>query len=205
MRWSAQPDSFSFDCVSIPDGLIVTKRVVLSFIARLFDPLGFVTPFIMLANCIFQDIWKQGLTWDQPIPESMQLLFLRWLDGMKHMKLWQVPRSYTGCAWCDNENITLHGFDDASEKGYGACVYLAVRFSDGSITSSLLISRARVAPLKKVTLPRLELLGPLLCARMLTFVRSSIELSSEVDYRFGSILWWLLLGSSPTHTGGSSL
>ena len=68
MRWSAQLDSFSFDCVSIPDGLIVTKRVVLSFIARLFDPLGFVTPFVMLAKCLFQEIWKQGLTWDQPIP-----------------------------------------------------------------------------------------------------------------------------------------
>ena len=64
MRWSAQPDSFSFDCVSIPDGLIVTERIFLSFIARLFDPLGFVTPFIMLAKCIFQEIWKQGLTWD---------------------------------------------------------------------------------------------------------------------------------------------
>ena len=75
----------------------------------------------------------------------MQLLFMRWLDGMKQMKLWQVPRSYTGCAWCDNEKITLHAFGDASEKGYGACVYLAVRFSDGSMTSSLVISKARVA------------------------------------------------------------
>ena len=65
MRWSAQLDSFSFDFVSIPDGLIVTKRVVLSFIARLFDPLGFVTLFVMLAKCLFQEIWKQGLTWDQ--------------------------------------------------------------------------------------------------------------------------------------------
>ena len=76
--------------MSIPDGLIVTKRVVLSFIARLFDPLGFVTPFVMLAKCLFQEILKQGLTWDQPIPKSMQLLFLGWLDGMKQMKLWQL-------------------------------------------------------------------------------------------------------------------
>ena len=120
----------------------------------------------MMAKCLFQEIWKQGLTWDQPIPESMQMFFLHWLDGMKQMKLWQVPRSYTGCAWCDNENITLHAF-----------------FSDGSITSSLVISKGRVAPLKKVTLPRLELLGALLCARLLTFVRSSLQLSSGVDYR----------------------
>ena len=56
MIWSAQRHSFSFDCVSIPDCLIVTKRVVLSFIARLFDPLGVVSPFIMLSKCIFQEI-----------------------------------------------------------------------------------------------------------------------------------------------------
>ena len=61
LRWSAQLDSFPFECVSIPDGLIVAKRVVLSFIARLFDPLGFVTQLIMLAKCIFQESWKQGL------------------------------------------------------------------------------------------------------------------------------------------------
>ena len=61
MRWSAQIYSFSFDCVSIPDGLIVTKRVVMSLISRLFDTLGFVKPFKMLAKCIFQEVWKQGL------------------------------------------------------------------------------------------------------------------------------------------------
>ena len=62
-------------------------------------------------------------------------------------------------------------------------MYLTVRFSDGSITSSLVISKARVAPLRKVTLPRFELLGTLLCARLLTYVMSSLHLSSEVYYR----------------------
>ena len=58
------------------------------------------------------------------------MLFLRCLDGMKQMKSWQVPRSYTGCAWSDNEEITLHDFGDPPEKGYGACVYSSVRFRD---------------------------------------------------------------------------
>ena len=58
VRWSAGSDSFSFHCVAFPVGLVVTKRVVLSVIARLFDPLGMLTPFTMLVKFIFQDIWR---------------------------------------------------------------------------------------------------------------------------------------------------
>ena len=183
MRWSVQPDTFSFDGLTLPDGLLVTKRVVLSCIARLFDPLGFLTPFVMVVKCQFQEIWKLGLSWDETVPECMQNQFRRWLAGMEQLVSWQIPRAYTSRPWCENLEVALHAFGDASERGYGACVYLVVRFSDGSLTSSLVTSKARVAPVKKVTLPRLELLGALLCARLLTFVRSALRLSPEVSYR----------------------
>ena len=74
----------------------------------------------------------------------------------------------------------LHAFGDASEKGYGACVYLVVRFEDGTQSSSLVMSKARVAPLKRITLPRLELLDALLCARLLPFVRTALGLAADI-------------------------
>ena len=182
VRWSAGSDSFSFHCVAFPVGLVVTKRVVLSVIARLFDPLGMLTPFNMLVKCLFQDIWRQNISWDQPIPDDMLKQFHQRLHWMVRLKMWQIPRSYTGRPWCENEVVTLHAFGDASEKGYGVCVYLVVCFSDGSSTSSLVTSRARVAPVKRVTLPRLELLSALLCARLMTYVRSSLQLPTDVSY-----------------------
>ena len=183
MKWLATLDCFTFDGVKVPSGLLVTKRVVLSFIARLFDPLGFAAPFVMTAKCIFQDLWKRGFQWDEPVPVEVQAKFLRWVDGLECLRQWQIPRNYTGGAWRDIRHLQLHAFGDASEKGYGAAVYLRAELSDGSVSSSLVVAKAKVAPLKRVTLPRLELLGSLLCARLLVFVRQALKLPLETEYR----------------------
>ena len=95
---------------------------------------------------------------------------------MNDVKCWLVPRSYTGQAWCNNVTLTLHGFGDASPKAYGACVYLVVHLKDGTKQSSLVMSM--VAPLQskqKMALPRLELMGSLLCARLVKFVVNALK------------------------------
>ena len=183
MYWLASPDCFTFRCAVLPEGLYLTKRVVLSLFSRLFDPLGFAAPFIMQAKCLFQELWKLGLQWDQEIPPEFQIQFLRWIDGLKALGQWRIPRSFTGSRWCDIRSMQLHGFGDASPKGYGACVYLQAEMVDGTCCSSLIIAKSRVAPLKQVTLPRLELLGALLCAHLLVFARDALGLSGEVQCR----------------------
>lgn len=182
IKWLAASDCFTFDGIEIPSGLCVTKRVVLSFIARLFDPLGFAAPFVMMAKCIFQDLWKLGLQWDDPVPIEYQSRFLQWVGGLECLRQWQIPRNYTGGAWSHIRHLQLHAFGDASEKGYGACVYLRAELSDGTVTSSLVVAKAKVAPLKRVTLPRLELLASLLCARLLVFVRQALKLPADTGY-----------------------
>ena len=137
----------------------------------------------MQAKCLFQELWKLGLQWDQEIPPEFQIQFLRWIDGLKALGQWRIPRSFTGSRWCDIRSMQLHGFDDASPKDYGACVYLQAEMVDGTCCSSLIIAKSRVAPLKQVTLPRLELLGALLCARLLVFARDALGLSGEVQGR----------------------
>lgn len=182
LRWLASEDCFIFDGVSVSGELCITKRVVLSLVARLFDPLGFLTPFIMLAKCIFQEIWRMGLGWDELVPDTVRSRFLKWTEGIESMHEWKIPRNYTGGRWGDVMVFQLHAFGDASQIAYGACVYLRVQFKDGNWKSSLIFSKGKVAPLKQVTLPRLELLAALLCARLLVYVRESLKLPSDITY-----------------------
>ena len=183
MKWASSNDHFSFNGVEVSSDLCITKRAVLSILARLFDPLGFLTPYVMVVKCLFQDLWKMGLEWDEPVPEGMQKRFRQWVEGLSTIRGWEIPRSYTGQSWRDIKDIELQAFGDASEVGYGACVYVRVRMKDDTWVASLVMSKAKVAPLKRVTLPRLELLGAVLCARLLVFVRRALKLDENVGYR----------------------
>lgn len=183
VKWTSDEDVFSFDGIEIPTGITTTKRVVLSFIARLFDPLGFLAPFIMIAKCLFQELWQLGLHWDDEVPEELHAQFCHWLEGINVLKQWQIPRCYMVHSWSSLEGVELHAFGDASVKGYGAVVYLRVPSSDGKFATAMVVSKAKVAPLQKVTLPRLELLGSLLAARLLKFVCQTLELPKGVVYR----------------------
>ena len=78
LKWNPVNDCFSFDSLASPNGMIITKRLVLSFIARLFDPLGFLTPFSVKAKIIFQQLWVLGIEWT---PVSLILLPLNLIDG----------------------------------------------------------------------------------------------------------------------------
>ena len=180
LEWRPQEDCFSFNCLTVSPGLFVTKPVVLSFIARTFDPLGFSAPFIMSAKIMFQQLWRLKLEWDVPAPEDIQAGFLRWCDDLEMLRGWMVPRSFMGYPWCDVMMMELHGFGDASPVAYGACVYLKTQAKDGTWSASLVLAKARVAPLKTQTLPRLELLGALLCSRLVVLVKKALKLPDDV-------------------------
>ena len=175
MRWLAEEDCFTFECIGLPEGLVITKRVILSYISRVFDPLGLLTPFTMMSKCLFQELWKTGVGWDEEIPVQFVKRFQMWMNDLSLLQMWKIPRSYFPVAWRDLQQLQLEGFGDASSTGYGACVYLRAQMPDGTYTSSLVMSKARVAPVKAMTIPRLELLGSLLCARLVSFVHKALK------------------------------
>ena len=183
LKWSPETDCFSFGGIAIPSCLVITKRVILSIMSRLFDPLGLLTPFLMVAKCLFQDLWKEGIDWNQQVPETHCSAFLEWLKGLDLVKGWEIPRRYVDVPWRDAVQFELHAFCDASERGYGCCIYLRVLLSSGHWSTSLVISKAKLAPLKRITIPRLELMGALLGARLLVFVRKSLKLPEDVAFR----------------------
>ena len=184
--WRAQDDCFCFsDSESLipnPEVMVCTKRAILSLIARIFDPLGFLTPLVMSAKFIFQELWCSGVGWDEEVPVTIQTRFVAWAAGLRSISQLQIPRCITKHNnWKEvSGKLEIHAFGDASKKGYGAVVYCRVPGGGGnSYQISLVMAKGKVAPLKSVTLPRLELLGALLCARLATFVLKALELSSS--------------------------
>ena len=136
LKWLLSEDCFSFDTIEFPTDLIITKRLILSTIARLFDPLGFLAPVIMLAKGIFQDLWKLGLNWDSAVPPDIRRVFKIWLSELPLVSSLRIQRSFSGGAWTEVKSLSLHGFGDASVKGYGACVYLVAHLSNRVVSKA---------------------------------------------------------------------
>ena len=178
IKWMATSDIFYFDGLEPNLCFSITKRALLSILSRLYDPIGFICPFILKAKILFQTIWRQGYGWDDSLAVELAEEFQTWLEESKNLGLLQFPRSYfLDMAWLPmSDRLELHAFGDASEKGYGAVVYLRVQIGS-EYHVAFVAARSRVAPLKKVSLPRLELLGSLMCARLVDYVQTALKLS----------------------------
>ena len=199
VTWCREDDVFSFTGDEQPAGIVPTKRVVLSMLARIYDPVGFLTPFTVVVKCLFQELWGLQLEWDDELPPEYAEKFNKWLSGCKVLKNMKVPRCYTahsGSDWSAAPDLELCVFADASPKAYGSCVYLRFRQPDGSYSVSFVMSKGRVAPLRqRHTLPRLELSACVLAAQLMQFVRAALYLPEDTPYRCWSdsmiALGWL--------------
>ncbi|GFY25259.1 integrase catalytic domain-containing protein [Trichonephila clavipes] len=132
--------SSSDQSLRLPSKRKNTKQFLLMAAGRIFDPLGFASPFTIRFKILFQEIWQRKTDWD-------------------------IPRYALRCDSVNCPECEIHTFSDASIKAYGAVLYVRLRTFD-KISVHLLASKSRVAPLKVLTLPRLELMGALLAARL---------------------------------------
>ncbi|XP_026465704.1 uncharacterized protein LOC113368052 [Ctenocephalides felis] len=148
-----------------------TKRSVLSTIAKIYDPIGrLISPITITAKLIMQELWKCNLDWEDALPDELQD---SWNDFRHHLSCLEdlcVPRClFKQIPVC----IECHDFADASLLAYGTCIYLRATNEDGSISCHLICSKSKVAPLKQVTLLRLELLAALLLAKLYRHVMAN--------------------------------
>ena len=168
----------------------LTKRSLTSEIARTFDVLGLFAPSTIKAKVLLQRIWERGIDWDEAVPPDIYHTYQKW---RVELSILFIPRCYFPCCSRDYE-IQLHRFSDASEEAYTAVVYLRVQAPDNSIHASFVMSKTRVAPLKRLTIPSLELCGALLLSKILSHVQRTLEYSScEVHAWTDStvVLGWL--------------
>ncbi|UYV84394.1 hypothetical protein LAZ67_X002002 [Cordylochernes scorpioides] len=174
--WNKMEDSLKCE---LPDNLSLqpklTKRLVLSMVQRIFDPLGFCAPVFLPPKLLLQRSWGLKLGWDTPLPESMAQEFRTWLDQIKFIELIKIPRYM----W--NDLIfpaEVHIFCDASKIGYGAVAYLRSETGREN-TLTLIWSKVRLAPMKSITIPRLELMAMVLVARLANAIQAALKRKCE--------------------------
>lgn len=162
IRWNAVTDSFYFSSIQFPEVCKYTKREVLSHISKLFDPAGWLAPCIVIAKIIMQRIWVERTPWDEVIdPESLSA-WKNFQACCSSIESIQVPRwlNYTL-----DSTIQFHGFCDASEKAYAAALFVRIE-TPNSVFTHLVTSKTRVAPIKTISIPKLELCGAVLLSEI---------------------------------------
>ena len=189
MLWRIQTDTFGFD-VQVLDNPW-TKRGLLSTLSSLYDPLGLVSPFILRARQIFQQLCRLKLEWDDSLPTEMQDPWGRWLADLPKLKGFAVPRCLKPKGK-KIESAQLHHFSDALEMAYGAASYIRVVCLDGSVQVHLLMAKSRLASLKGSTIPRLELAGALEAVRLDRILQQELEVEPQpaVFWTDSTIVLW---------------
>ncbi|GFT77308.1 integrase catalytic domain-containing protein [Trichonephila clavipes] len=174
VSWKSQEDCFIFKiAVELKDSY--TKRCVLSTIARLFDPL------VARAKIFMQSLWRLKIDWIDELPSERAKEWHRFLED-----LYIVHPQAT--------RVELHGFADASEKCYGAVIYCRSQSPDGATTVKLVTSKSRVAPVKSVTMPRLELCAAVLLAKLMKGVETALQMKTPPVYLWSDstiVLAWI--------------
>lgn len=169
--WKPMADEFHFSIT--PNTEIrpkITKRMLLSDLNRVFDPLGFLAPVLIVGKIFVQQLWQIKAEWDSALSEEMRIKWLTFYASLKELSKLSIPR---GVLIEQNKCFEVHGFCDASQEAYGACVYLRSEGQDGVWHAHMLCAKSRVAPLKGETIPRLELNGALCLAKLVKKVSES--------------------------------
>ncbi len=171
--WDIQSDEFGY-CVQEMNKLH-TRRGLLSMLSSIYDPLGLAGPFILRARKIVQDLCRQKLGWDEAIPEEHQREWLKWIRELDAMKKVRIPRCILPDMTSSPLRMQLHHFADASELAYGVASYLRAEDSMGRTSCKLIMAKSRLAPIKPMTIPRLELSAATLATRQDALLRRELD------------------------------
>ncbi|KAI5748462.1 hypothetical protein M8J77_025811 [Diaphorina citri] len=198
LHWDPASDTFSYHVSDID--IVFTKRSILSHVARMFDPLGWLSPVIFWAKYLLQLLWLSQHSWDDPLSPALAESWSTFSSQLPQLQTLRIPRYVDTSA---PHSVHIVGFCDASSKGYAAVIYL-VSSNLNSLENKvyLLKGKSKVAPTKSpLSIPRLELCGALLLARLYDSLKtyfSTLQISSRTFYSDSNIvLAWI---KTPPHT-----
>lgn len=200
LRWEPLHDIFLFnvnyrkiDPEVLTNKRRPTKREILRLVMSIFDPLGFLCYFTIRAKIILQQVWRCQVDWDAQIPESLEGSWATWLADLKEMETIRIPRCYT--PRLPQALITdFHIFCDASDRAYSAVGYLRLDYGEGEVETRFVAAKSKVAPLKQISIPRLELQAALLGTKLAVSIRESLKFTSAKTYFWsdsGTVINWI--------------
>lgn len=155
VQWCVQSDCFKFK-IAIHDKP-PTRRTILSVVSSIYDPLGILAPVILPAKKILQELCRLKLSWDETVPACYAQQWSEWKESLHLLSGFELDRCFKPDHYGCTSFAQLHHFCDASEKGYGTVTYLVQKNEDNQVHCAFVMGKARVAPLKHTTIPRLEL------------------------------------------------
>ncbi|XP_062542335.1 uncharacterized protein LOC134210303 [Armigeres subalbatus] len=201
MKWIPSDDVFVYtfglreDLQSIlAEGHIPTKREIARIVMSLFDPLGFIAFFLVHGKILLQDIWAKGTEWDQQIPEDIYERWQQWSNLFGRLSELRIPRCYFRSPFpASLDGLQVHLFVDASESAFACAVHFRLE-TDSGIQVALVGAKTKVAPLKTLSIPRLELKAAVLGVRLLETIQN--QHSFTISRRFcwsdsGTVLAWI--------------
>ncbi|XP_039764230.1 uncharacterized protein LOC120636738 [Pararge aegeria] len=199
LNWDKKDDAFRIT-VNLPEMRSpITKRSILSDVARLFDPFGWLAPVIVMAKVLIQKLWLCSLGWDDELPVELREEWMKYRGELIHLQHLKIPR------WLkttnNNKDVQIHGFADASTQAYAAVVYLRIVETSTNDTEghdvvhvTMIASRTKIAPLKQLSVPRLELCAAVLLAQLISDLEELLSVPKEKIFAWTDsmvVLSWL--------------
>ncbi|HWI49370.1 MAG TPA: hypothetical protein VNU45_14220, partial [Rummeliibacillus sp.] len=201
--WQQKQDSLYIQ-LNIKDFLNIvcfTKRTFLSCISSLYDPIGIISPVIISCKILFQELWLHNLAWDDLLPPVIHDKWIEIFKSLSDLANVSIPRCV--CPGFDHKNIQIHGFADSSKSAFGACLYIRTVDNSGKIIVNLLVSKSKVAPVRPISIPRLELSAALLLSKLFSKVNGLLLKHVNKVYLWSDsnvVLAWLKTSPSKLKT-----
>ena len=172
--WSMEDDCFTFQ-INLKNKPL-TRRGALSVVSSLYDPLGYVSPVTLGGKLLLQEMCRLDLAWDAEMPENLQGRWRTWIGQLSEVSEFQLRRSFVPTNFGTPATYQLHHFADASQLAYGVVTFLRITNQSGDVACTLVLSRARVAPIKRPSIPRLELTAATVAAQTDAKMRSELDI-----------------------------
>ncbi len=130
----------------------------MSDVAKTFDVFGWFAPTTIKVKILLQKLWEEGIGWDAQVPAHIKDEWLRWRSELHKLASKHISRCYFQTD-LPTTSVQLHGFADASEVAYAAVVYIRYIDMSNDVRVSLVMGKTKVAPIKRLSISRLELCG----------------------------------------------
>ena len=200
MIWNKESDALKFDFSKLLASIgfePVTKRLILRTTAQLYDPLGIISPVTVFLKLIFQDVCKASFDWDEPLPKNIIDRWEEMICDLRNVGTIEIKRHvFRNISKSDIQSLELHSFGNGSSVAFAVAVYLRTELKSGEIDTNLIESKARLAPLKGETVPRLELMSALILSRLIITLSNALRSIVKVDDMYcwqdsEVTLWWI--------------